>query len=110
MSAKGPGAAEVAPGPGARHPLTLRERAWLAGQLRTVRGRGLRPGDQVAIDTAALAVAGVVLGEGDRIAEVGGIDQRSPGSWPRWCSAFRRPGRPRARGPTAPRRPAVRSS
>lgn len=57
-----------------RHPLTLRERAWLAAQLRTVRGRGLRPGDQVAIDAAAIATAGVALAEDGRVVDVDGVD------------------------------------
>lgn len=70
----------AAPAAGARHPLTLRERAWLAAQLRTVRGRGVRPGDQVAIDAAAIAAAGVVLAEDGRIVEVGGVDPGAAGS------------------------------
>jgi hypothetical protein len=59
-----------------RHPLTLRERAWLAGQLRTVRGRGVGPGDQLAIDAAAIVAAGVALDEGGRVVDVAEV----PGS------------------------------
>ena len=80
MSGDGTGVAGAAPAAGTRHPLTLRERAWLAAQLRTVRGRGVRPGDQVAIDAAAIAAAGVVLAEAGRVVEVGGVDPEAAGS------------------------------
>ncbi|CAB4892333.1 unannotated protein [freshwater metagenome] len=80
------GVAGAPPAPGAmgtssvRHPLTLRERAWLVAQLRTVRGRGIRPGDQVAIDAAAVCVAGVVLDDGGRVVDGPGVDAGSAGS------------------------------
>lgn len=63
-----------------RHPLTLRERAWLVAQLRTVRGRGLRPGDQVAIDAAAIAAAGVVLDEDGRVVDLAEVDAAAAAS------------------------------
>lgn len=57
----------------ARHPLTMRERVWPVAQLRTVRGRGVGPGDQVAVDAAAQSVAAIDLAPDGRLVDVATI-------------------------------------